>query len=139
MRRDEKSVVSRPVRSLLDDFLQNAFFDTDNEDAKLMAMDVIERDNEFVMSANLPGIKKNDIRVYVEGNNLVIEAKHDKKSEEKNGTMYRCERYHGDYRRVFALPENWDFEKIEAKHENGVLNLTIPKKERKPEKEITIS
>jgi len=52
--------------------------------------------------------------------------------------MYRCERYRGDYRRVFTIPEDWDYENIKANYDNGVLNLTVPKKEVKPEKEITV-
>jgi len=138
MRRDERQVNSRPVRSLIDDFLDNAFFESDYSDTKLMVMDVIEREKEFILTANLPGIKKEDIKVYIDGDNLVIEAKRKEEKEEKSETMYRCERYRGDYRRVFSVPDNWDYEDIKAKYEDGVLNLTVPKKAQKPEKEIML-
>ncbi len=138
MRREERQLDSRPVRSLIDDFLKNAFFEPEEEESKLMAMDVIERDSEYVLKANLPGIKKKDIKVYIEGENLVLEAKRSEEKEEKSETMYRCERYRGDYRRVFTIPEDWDYENIKANYDNGVLNLTVPKKEVKPEKEITV-
>ncbi len=139
IKREERDVASRPIRSLLDDFLHNAFGELSFQDTKLMEMDVVERDKDYVLTANLPGIKKKDIKVHVDGNNLIIEARQDEKKEEKNETMYRCERYHGDYRRVFSIPENWDHEKMKARYENGVLNINVPKKEEKPEKEITIS
>ncbi len=138
IRREEREVDSRPIRSLIDDFLDNAFFESDLSETKMMSIDVIEREQEFLLSANLPGIKKQDIKVYVEGDSLVIEAKRQEEKEDKNETMYRCERYQGDYRRVFSVPENWDYENIKAKYEDGVLKLTVPKKEIKPEKEIMI-
>ncbi|HPH61117.1 MAG TPA: Hsp20/alpha crystallin family protein, partial [Candidatus Syntrophosphaera sp.] len=58
--------------------------------------------------------------------------------EEKKGTIYRCERYSGSYRRNLLLPENSDLAKISAKMEDGVLQLLIPKKEPSPQKEIVI-
>ena len=139
VRKGEQQVDNRPMRSLIDDFLKNAFFEPDFSETKLMAMDVIERDTEFVLSANLPGIKKKDIKVFVEGDNLVIEAKREEDKEEQNEMTYRCERYRGDYRRIFSIPDNWDYEKIKAKYEDGVLHLTVPKKQKQPDKEITIS
>ena len=138
-RRSEQEVDNRPVRSLIDDFLKNTFFEPDYTETKMMAMDVTERDNEFVLSANLPGIRKQDIKVFIEGDNLVIEAKREEEKEEKNETMYRCERYRGDYRRVFSVPESWDYENIKAKYEDGVLHLSVPKRPQQPDKEITIS
>jgi len=138
MRRENRQMNTSPVRSLIDDFLKNAFFEPEEEDSKLMAMDVIERDKEYILKANLPGIKKKDIKVYIEGDNLVLEARRSEEKEEKSETMYRSERYRGDYRRLFSIPKDWDYENISAKYENGVLNLTIPKKEIKPEKEISV-
>lgn len=138
-KRDETRVTRDPYRSLIDDFLKNAFYEPGYEQTKLMAMDVIERDKEYVLRANLPGMKKENIKVYIENNNLVIEAKHQEEKEEKDETMYRCERYHGDYHRVFSVPDNWNTENMQAKYENGVLNITVPKKEEKPAKQISIS
>lgn len=138
MRRENRQMNTSPVRSLIDDFLKNAFFEPEEEDSKLMAMDVIERDKEYILKANLPGIKKKDIKVYIEGDNLVLKARRSEEKEEKSETMYRSERYRGDYRRLFSIPKDWDYENISAKYENGVLNLTIPKKEIKPEKEISV-
>lgn len=138
MRRDNRQMETRPVRTIFDDFLHNAFCESGFEETKLMAIDVIERDNEISLKADLPGIRKQDIKVFVEGDNLVIEARREEHQEEKNETMYKCERYSGDYRRVFTIPENWDCEKIRAKFEQGVLKLSIPKRAEKPAKEIVI-
>lgn len=138
IKRDETNVINRPVRSLIDDFLKNAFSEPSFDETKLMAMDVVERDGEYVLKADLPGIKKKDIKVYVDGDNLVIEAHRTDSKEEKNRTMYRCERYSGDYRRVFSIPENWDYEKIKAAYDDGVLTLQVPKRKLQPEKEIAV-
>ena len=138
IRREDKKLETRPIRSIFDDFLHNAFSESGFEDTKLMAIDVIEREDEISLKADLPGIKKKDIKVFVEGENLVIEARREEQKEERDETMYKCERYSGDYRRVFTIPENWDYENMKAKFDHGVLHLEIPKRAKTPEKEITI-
>jgi len=103
-----------------------------------MAIDIVELDKEFQIMANLPGLKKEDIKISVHDNQLQIEAICSGSKEEKQGTMYRCERYRGSYRRTLALPENAAISKISAKMEDGVLKLVVPKKEPSPKQEITI-
>ncbi len=125
--------------SLFDDFF-NRVYEDENADNnfRAMAMDIIEQDKEFQILANLPGMKKEDIKISLHDNQLMIEASCNEAKEEKQGTMYRCERYSGSYRRNLLLPDNADISKIAAKMEDGVLRLTIPKKEPSPKQEITI-
>ncbi|PKN76011.1 MAG: heat-shock protein Hsp20 [Candidatus Cloacimonetes bacterium HGW-Cloacimonetes-2] len=125
--------------SLFDDFF-NRFYEEESTDDnyRAMAMDIVEQDKEFEILANLPGFKKDDIKISVHENQLLIEATCEKKNEEQKGTIYRCERYSGAYRRSLLLPENAEVSKIVAKMEDGVLRLTIPKKEPTPKKEIVI-
>ena len=78
------------------------------------------------------------MKISVHDNQLMIEAKCEQSKEETKGTVYRCERYSGSYRRNLLLPENSDLAKISAKMEDGVLKLIIPKKEPSPQKEIVI-
>ena len=127
------------VSSLFDDFLNNAFTEEQTEDNKMMPMDVSERETEYVIRANMPGIKKGNIKVSVHENELIIEGKQEEEKTEKDETVYRYERYKGNYRRVVKLPETCDVEKVNAKLEDGVLTLTIPKKMPVPAKEITIA
>jgi HSP20 family protein len=68
----------------------------------------------------------------------MLEATREDSQEEQRGTIYRCERYRGSYRRNLSLPENVDVDKIEAKMADGVLKLSIPKKEPTPMKQINI-
>lgn len=125
--------------TFFDDFFNNMFEDDKPEDNfRAMAMDISEHENEFVIMANLPGYKKENVKIAVHDNQLNIEASCDEKKEEKQGTVYRCERYSGSYRRNLMLPENVDESKIVAKMEDGVLRLNLPKKEPTPKKEISI-
>lgn len=132
----------RPMSNMLtlfDDFFNHVFEEESSEDNfRAMAMDIIEHDDNFQIMANLPGFKKDNVKISVHDNQLMIEAVCDEKKEEQKGTVYRCERYSGSYRRNLMLPENGDINKISAKMEDGVLELTIPKKEPRPKKEIVI-
>ncbi len=126
--------------SLFDEFFNRALDEeSTDENFRAMAMDIVEHDKEYEIMANLPGFKKENVKISIHDNQLLVEATCDQKKEEKQGTMYRCERYSGSYRRNLLLPENADFNKISAKMEDGVLRLVIPKKEPSPQKEIVIS
>ncbi|HHE38471.1 MAG TPA: Hsp20/alpha crystallin family protein [Candidatus Cloacimonetes bacterium] len=129
-----------PIRTAFDRFFNNFFLedDEDQENVRSMAIDLVENDKDYEVVANLPGIKKDNIKVSLNENELVIEAKQEEKKEEKKGSYYRCERYSGNYRRSIALTDQCDADSIKAKYEDGVLTLSIPKKEPVPAKEIKI-
>jgi len=127
-----------PMMSVFDNFFNNYEEDKDRENVRRMAIDLIENEKNYEIVANLPGLKKDNIKISINENELVIEAKHSEKKEEKKGSYYRCERYSGNYRRSITLTDQCDAENINAKFEDGVLTLTIPKKEPEPAKEIKI-
>ena len=125
--------------SLFDGFFNNVFEEDSSEDNfRAMAMDITEHDNEFMILANLPGYKKDNVKVSIHDNQLMLEAFREDSQEEQRGTIYRSERYRGSYRRNLSLPENADVNKIVAKMADGVLKLSIPKKEPTPMKKISI-
>lgn len=125
--------------SLFDDFFNRVFEEEGSDDNfRAMAMDITEHDKEFSIQANLPGFKKDNVKISVHDNQLLIEAMCEDNKEEQKGTVYRCERYSGSYRRNLMLPENANISAINAKMEDGVLTLTIPKKEPTPKQEIVI-
>jgi HSP20 family protein len=127
------------MSSLFDDFLSNAFTEEQTDANKMMPMDVSEREKEYVIRANMPGIKKENIKISVHNNNeLTIEGKQEEEKSEKNETVFRYERYKGNYRRAINLPDVCDIEKVAAKLEDGVLTLVIPKREPSPAKEIKV-
>ncbi|MCB5231294.1 MAG: Hsp20/alpha crystallin family protein [Candidatus Cloacimonas sp.] len=136
-RKEEKGTINRSMRNILDDFLRNSYMCPTGDETRMMAMDVIEREDEYSLIANLPGINKKDIKVSLDGYDLIIEATRSKSKEEKDETLYRCERYQGNYRRVITLPDDSDHGNVLASYEDGVLTLKIPKA-KKQEKLIKI-
>jgi HSP20 family protein len=111
-----KGFALRPVHRLLDGEPQ-------------MRLDLTEDDKNFFVKAEIPGVAKDDIKVSVDGNLVSLRAEIKKESEEKEGAkVIRSERYFGSVARSFTLDESVDSGAAVAKYENGVLNLTLPKK-----------
>ncbi len=91
-------------------------------------MDVTEAENGYVVHAELPGVKKEDIDVAIERNQVTIGAEVKREWEEKEGNrMLRNERYFGNIYRSFTLPVDLDESACEAKYDNGVLELKLVK------------
>lgn len=92
------------------------------------ACEISETDTQYFMSMDLPGLKKEDIKVEIDENTLTVsgERKQEKKEGDETSTQY-IERYYGTFTRSFALPSAVDAEKVEARYEDGVLKLEIPK------------
>lgn len=104
------------------------------------AMDVVERDDHYVLRADLPGVREEDISVELDGNVLTVSGRRESEHDEQREGYYRVERMTGQFTRSLTLPEGVDAEKIEASYERGVLEVRIPKPEQaKPRKvEITV-
>jgi HSP20 family protein len=102
------------------------------------AVDIHETDDTYVVSADLPGLNKDDIQINVEDNTLTIKG--EKKFEEKvpRDRYIRVERTYGTFVRSFTLPQNVDSTKIKATFRDGVLDLTLPKKEEAKPKKIAV-
>jgi HSP20 family protein len=103
-------------------------------------MDVKEADGKYVVNAEIPGVNKDDIHVTIDGNRVSIsaEVKHEKETKEGERTI-RSERCYGVASRSFSLADDVDQSKVQAKYNNGVLELTLPKKAGATRKEISIS
>jgi HSP20 family protein len=92
-------------------------------------MDVSENDKEYQVRADLPGVKKEDISITISGNEVAVSAEvKQEKDVEKGETMLRSERYYGKIQRAFALAQEVDEATAQAKYNDGVLELTLPKK-----------
>jgi len=107
-------------------------------------VDVAEKDGAYVVHAEVPGVKKDDIQVTIEGNQVTIAAEvkkgwASKDGESKNGErLLRSERYYGAVYRSFLLPVELDESTSEAKYENGVLELKLAKKPTLAGRKLTI-
>ena len=92
-------------------------------------MDVIENDREYQVQAEIPGVKKEEINISINGNEVVVSAEVKHEKDVKNGdTMLRSERYYGKLQRAFTLGHEVDQATAQAKYSDGVLQLTLPKK-----------
>ncbi len=132
-----------PVFSMYEDFANKVMNDelkqNQNQSSLCsMPLDIIENDNNFEINAELPGVKKEDVKILFNKNQLTIEAKHEDFTSEKNEKIHRQERYCGHYNRNIFLPETIQSEEIKAKLDHGVLTIVIPKMETKKNIQINI-
>jgi HSP20 family protein len=103
------------------------------------AVDVFEKADKFVVKAELPGMKEDDIDVSVVGETLSIRGEKKTETEVKEEDYYRCERSYGNFYRSIPLPPNVDANKIEASFDDGVLEVTLPKSAKIKPKKIAVS
>ena len=102
-------------------------------------MDVKEDDKAYTVNAEIPGVKKEDIHVAIDGNQVSISAEIKNEKEVKDGEkVLRSERYYGKIARTFSLGSDVDDAAAQAKYENGVLVLTLPKKAATKAKRLEI-
>lgn len=107
---------------------------------KAPAVDVVEREKEFEITAELPGLDASNIDVKLANGVLTIKGEKKEEKEEKDKDYYISERRFGSFQRSFQLPEGIDEDKIQAGFDKGVLTIRLPKgaEAQKPEKKITI-
>ncbi|HEU5283089.1 MAG TPA: Hsp20/alpha crystallin family protein [Burkholderiales bacterium] len=109
------------------------------ESGMRIKMDVREDDKAYLVHAEVPGVKKEDIQVSIDGNQVSISAEIKREKEEKQGEkVLRTERYCGKVYRAFTLGQDVDQDAARAKYENGVLELTLPKKAASAQKRLTV-
>ncbi len=102
-------------------------------------MDVEETDKDYIVKADIPGMKKEDIKIAIEGNTVSIQAQTTTEQEQKEGgNVVRRERYLGQQYRSFTLPQEIDDQGAQAEYENGVLKLSLPKKSGSVSKTLSI-
>lgn len=91
--------------------------------------DISETDKEYLVRAELPAVKKEDVKVTVDGGMITIEGERKQEKQEKNEKFHRVERFYGSFSRSFSLPQNVDTANIKCESRDGVLTVHIPKKE----------
>ena len=103
-------------------------------------LDVTEQTDSYLIHADLPGVKKEDIHVLVDGNQVSISAEIKQEKETREGErVLRSERYFGKVSRSFQLSQEIDDSKASAKFNNGVLELTLPKRTETASKRLTVN
>jgi HSP20 family protein len=107
--------------------------------AWMPAVDIRETKDAFDVTAELPGIDAKDVDVSVQENTLTIRGERRREEVKENETVHRIEREYGVFERSFTLPRSADAEKIQASYREGVLSLTVPKREEAKPKSLKIS
>ena len=98
------------------------------------------RDSAYTVKADIPGVKKEDIKVRIDGNVVQIDAevKHEKETKGNGDKVLRSERYYGNMSRTFSLAQDVDDTRAEARYADGVLSLQLPKKKSAESKQLAI-
>jgi HSP20 family protein len=123
-----------------DDFLSN-FFDNTNL-GTVPAVNIIESKDDFAIEVAAPGLEKKDFNVDVHNNVLTISSQKEFKDEQRDEKVMRREFSYTAFKRSFSLPDGADSDKIKASYKDGILTVSIPKKEEakeKPARQISIS
>ena len=101
-------------------------------------VDVFETPESIVLKADLPDVNKDEVDVSIENNTLTLKGERKLEKETKEKNFYRMERSYGTFSRSFTLPPNVAADRVEASFENGVLTLTLPKREESKPKQIKV-
>lgn len=123
-------MVSDPFESMFKRFMTPRLFDKDFFEGMDVRVDVVEKNGSYKVRADLPGVKKENINVRIDGNIVHIDAETQdaKEFKEDGGKVLRSERYYGSVSRTFSLADDVDESKATAKYSDGVLSLELPKK-----------
>lgn len=135
--RPSSNLASKRFSDMIDEFFNDAV--NDRRDSFVPSIDISETDKQFIISAELPGMKKEDININLENGRLAISGERSFEKEEEGKTYHRIETNYGSFSRSFQLPDNVDENSIKASYEDGLLNITIEKGEDKVKKQIEIS
>ena len=149
----KKYLTRRPAALFSDPFFRR-FFDDDifapanlvarwneglGENNWVPAVDVRETDEEFLFTAELPGLAKENVQITIEDKVLTISGERKLEGKEENQNYHRIERSYGSFTRSFTLPHEVDQEKVTAKFGHGLLTVAVPKAEETKPRQIEIS
>lgn len=128
------SILSRNMDGLFPDY------GFPEEEKLAMPVELREKDKEYTVKAELPGVKKEDLDIDIDNNYITINAKKEEEKEENNHGYKKSEFSYGEFSRTVYFPQEIDVEKTKAKLEHGVLKIEAPKKEAEKEnrKKLTI-
>ena len=102
------------------------------------SVDISETEGEYLIKAEIPDVKKEDVKVTVEDGVLTIQGQRKQEKEEKGTKYHRIERSYGSFVRTFSLPDVIETDRVKAEFKDGVLNLHLPKSERAKPKAIEV-
>jgi HSP20 family protein len=136
----EMPILHNRINRMFDDpfFSLGRLSDEDSLGMWNPAVDLYEKDDQFIIKAELPGVNKDDIKVDLKDRVLTLSGERTYENEVKEENYYRRERSYGKFQRAFTLPADVDSEKIKAEFKDGVLQIEVPKPEDRKAKQVTV-
>jgi HSP20 family protein len=134
---EEVTRMQRRMRRLFEEPFRMDLFT--EEMGWMPAVEVVETDRAIDVTAELPGMSKEDVEIHLENNVLIIRGEKKQEKEEKEKERYLYERFYGSFQRAFTLPVPVEEGEVKAEFRNGVLNIHLPKAAEAKGRKITIS
>jgi HSP20 family protein len=127
--------------SLFEEFFADFPFSSAPETREnwMPSVDILEKDGNLILRAELPGITEKQIELKLEGNTLTLKGERKMENEDSKSNYHRVESFYGSFTRSFRLPDTVDSGKINAEYKNGVLTITMPQKPEVKPREIPVS
>jgi HSP20 family protein len=126
--------------SLFEEFMNDPFFASFSRptDNWAPAVDILEKDGNLLLRAELPGVNEKDIELKIEGNILLLKGEKKREHKEERNNYHRMESFYGSFTRSFTIPDSVDRDHIKADYKNGILTVTIPQKPEVRPREIPV-
>jgi len=138
IRRTEAPVMSRMFEEFFNDFPFNNS-SPETRESWSPSVDILEKDGNLILRAELPGMTEKQIELKLEGNTLTLKGERKLENEDKKNNYHRVESFYGSFMRSFRLPDTVDMGKISADYKNGILTVTMPQKPEVKPREIPVS
>lgn len=127
------------VNRMFDEFFGRVPAQVETEDSIWSpSVDMSEDNNSVIVEAEIPGMSKDDIKVNIQEDTIILKGEKKQEKEEKEANYHRIERSYGAFVRSFTLPAPVQSDKVKATYKNGILKITLPKTEEVKPKEISI-
>jgi len=136
--RSEAPVANRLFEEFFSDFPFTGSM-LESRESWVPSVDILEKDGNLILRAELPGMTEKDIDLKIEGNTLTLKGERKMDKEDNKSNYHRVESFYGSFTRSFRLPDTVDYEKINAEYKNGVLTVTLPQKPEVKPREIPVS
>ena len=132
--------MQREINKMFDNFFRGGTLEDGSLGSSVWtpAVDVEERDDEYQVKVELPGVNKDDVKITMQDNVLTIRGEKKQEKESKNSNYHRVERSYGSFQRSFTLPTSVKHDKIEASYKEGILTIGLPEAEDAKPKHIEV-
>ena len=130
--------MQRDINRIFDSFFRGSLSEADELSVWSPSTDITERENDFLVKVELPGVKKEDVKITLHDGALTIRGEKKLDTESKDANYHRVERSYGSFQRTFALPTSVKADNVDASFEDGILSITLPKQEEAKAKQIEV-